>query len=87
MPRAIRVDEDNLDFILLYGLILDFDLSHVTDDYILAAESGTETYLITDGTQQLKNVTFTTMQKEDFFNTWKFLDTEKRKMFVNIVRV
>lgn len=88
MPYAIQVREDNFDFIKEYGREREFDLSDVYDNMIYNQADGFgKTYLITDGTPENRNVTFTDMTEEGFRQSWKFVDQENPNMFIKIERV
>lgn len=87
MPQAIKVLPENIDFIMEYGREREFDLSSTRDNAEYNAEDGYETYLITDGTPEDRNVTFTAMTETGFRDSWKFVEPENPNMFVKIERV
>jgi hypothetical protein len=87
MPKAIRLREDNLDFILEYGREREMDLRSTVDNFYYNAADGFETMLVTDGTPENRNVTFTDMTEEGFHQSWKFAEQENPNMFVKIERV
>jgi hypothetical protein len=87
MPKAIRVREDNITMIVEYAKKLYFNLDYLKDNMEYAAEFGENLYLITDGTSEDDNITFTTFQETDFRRLWKFTQHENPNQFVKIERV
>lgn len=87
MPKAIQVREDNIDYIYDYGAKLGFDLRHLRDNMEVNAIDGFDTYIMTDGSAELNNVTFTEFIDEDFFHSWKFTESQNPNHFVQITRV
>ena len=88
MPKAILVTKQNIDFIMAYADNLGFNLDYLPDNVEYNAEEfGWTTYLITDGTPEKNNVTFTAMADADFNYNWKFADTSCEDQFVEIERV
>lgn len=87
MPKAIQVCEDNLDYIMFYAARLGFNLDYLRDNMEVNAACDEDTYLITDGTDKDRNVTFTEMTESGFRQIWKFVDHENPNHFVKIERV
>lgn len=87
MPKAILVTKQNIDFIMEYADNLGFNLDYLPDNVEYNAEDGYATYLITDGTSEKNNVTFTEMTETGFYDSWKFADTFCADHFVEIERV
>ena len=87
MPKAIPVIEDNITFIVEYAKALGFNLDYIRDTMEYNAEDGYVTYLITDGTSENNNVTFTEMIEPDFNHNWDFTEQPSLTEFVNIERV
>ncbi len=87
MPKALKVTEDNIEFIIEYGTLLQFNLRDVKDNREYYAEDGWNLYLITDGTVEHNNITFTEFPEVDFFRLWKFKTAEMPTQFVEIERV
>jgi len=89
MPRALKVTEENTQYIIDYGMERQFNLQYITYsmDEEIALDSGEELYVITDGTVELDNVTFMTLISSDFFRNWKFKSAENPSEFVEIERV
>lgn len=86
MPKAIRVCEENLEFIIEYAKDRRLNLDYLKDTLEYNAENGFDTMLVTDGTPEQNNVTFTEMIEDDFNNSWKFAQAENPNHFVEIVR-
>lgn len=87
MPKALKVRPDNLWYIMQYGKELNMNLSDIKDDFEIATEDGFEFYVITDGSLEHNNVTFTTSYASTFFDYWKFTRKEEPYQFVEIERV
>ncbi len=87
MPYAIEVREDNIEFIVEYGREREFDLSYVRDNMEYNAEDGFGSYMLTDGTPEKRNVTFTMTTDAGFRQSWKFVEHENPNQFVKIERV
>jgi len=86
MPKAIFVTRQNIKYIIDYAAALDMNLSHLPDNFEYYREDGISIYVITDGTKELNNVTFTVMGQDDFERIWKFADTFCADYFVEITR-
>jgi hypothetical protein len=84
MPFAVKATKDNVDYIVGYGDALRFSLSYVKDVVEEYAGYGADCYVVTDGTPEKDNVTFTIFSDVDFFLMWKFVD-EKPDKFSEIV--
>jgi len=87
MPKAILVTKQNINFIIEYADNLGFNLDYLPYNVEDNADLGFGTYMITDGTPEKNNVTFTEMNNVDFNYTWKFADTFCADRFVEITRV
>ena len=87
MPKAIKVQDFNVAYIIQYGANLEFDLSYIGDNMDYNAADGFETYLITDGSNEDRNVTFTAFAGPDFHAIWKFAEPEDKYHFTPIERV
>ena len=87
MPKALKVTEDNLTYIIEYGKTLQFRLDDIKYDLEDTTLYGVDLYQITDGTAEDNNVTFTTMWGSDFFRYWKFKTAEMPTEFVEIEHV
>jgi hypothetical protein len=86
MPKAIFVTPQNTKYIIDYAAALDMNLSDLPDNLWSNSQDGFSTYVITDGTKELNNVTFTTMTHTSFEQYWKFADTFCADYFVEIVK-
>lgn len=87
MVKAIKVQEENIDMLVEYAKTLNMNLSaDLRDNYEYYAEEGEELYLITDGTLEHNNVTFTDKCGSDFFRIWTFVGDELPYGFRKIVR-
>lgn len=86
MPRALKVTEENLDKIVADAKMLKFNLDYLKDTLDYYRECG-NIYLITDGTPEDNNITFTTFTEPDFRHLWKFKSAEMPTEFVEIERV
>lgn len=87
MPKAIHVREDNLQQILDDAPILFFKLDALSDALYDSTDNGDNLYLITDGTFEERNITYTTLSEEELRRLWKFVDHENPNQFVKIERV
>lgn len=93
MPRAIQVMPDNLDAINEFANARGFNLDYLPDeleDLKLnrdIAKKADVLMLITDGSIENNNVTFTTMCGEDFDQTWQYINTQSPTEFHEIERV
>jgi hypothetical protein len=88
MPMAIKVQEVNLEYIINYAKERGFNLDYLGDNVANNAEYfGFDTYLITDGSTETNNVTFTEMTEPGFRQLWKFTQHESPYRFVKIERV
>lgn len=87
MPKALKVTEETIDYIVDYAKTRGFTLDYMRDNMEYHAEDGFELYCITDGSVELRNVTFSTFTHPDFFLTWKFSETENPTQFAKIERV
>lgn len=87
MPKALKVRPDNLWYIIAYGKDMNMNLTDIRDTFKLATEDGFEFYVITDGSLEDNNVTFTTSYASTFFDYWKFTKEEQNYEFVEIERV
>ena len=78
MPKAIQVTRNNINNIIYFADMLEFDLSHLHDSlkdliaYRDCAAKPEVLYLIMDGHVDTNNVTFTEMIGADFYKIWKF---------------
>jgi hypothetical protein len=85
MPKAIRVRADNVDAIIAYAGLRRLNLDYLKDTMKYNAELyGEDTFVITDGSQERNNVTFTEMTETDFSTHWKFIKAENPNLFVPI---
>lgn len=84
MPKALKVTEATVDYIVDYAKVLGFDLTYLRDELEYHAEDGFELYCITDGNIEHRNVTFSTFIHPDFFRNWKFAETENHSLFTKI---
>lgn len=87
MPKALKVTEKNIENIIAFGQTLDFNLGDIKYDLEDAADYGHDLYVVTDGTPENNNVTFTTIRSDDFSRLWKFTSPEMTTDFVKIERV
>lgn len=87
MPKAIRVRDDNIPMIVEYAKELGFDLRHLKDNLEYSDSYDEDLYLITDGTQENNNITFTEFSGTYFRSIWKFTQHENPNKFVPIERV
>lgn len=88
MPKAIKVRPDNLWYIVNYGNKMNMDLTDIKDYYFgLEEQERFEFYVMTDGSLEMNNVTFTTMYASDMRRSWKFLKPEQDYEFVEIERI
>lgn len=88
MPKAIKVTEENIDYIVAYARLSQFDLSYVSDNAEDAATYGESIYVINDGKADLNNIVFTTFWSTDFFRIWKFaIETEDTTQFMETVKI
>lgn len=76
MPSATKVTKENLEYIVYYATMCKLNLDYLKDTMEFNAEDGVNTYLITDGTIEEHNVTFTEVTEPDFRANWKFTDFE-----------
>ena len=87
MPKALKVTEENLDYIINYGMELEFNLGDITYALEDAVSFDTTLYCITDGSKENNNITFTDMWAEDFNRIWKFKNAEDPTQFTEIERI
>ena len=94
MPKAIPVLESNLDYIIKYADNLGFNLDYLPDNleyttttYRTAAGEPEVLYMITDGTSENHNVTFTDMSGSAFDEYWTFDELESPTEFRTIKRI
>jgi thiaminase len=87
MPKAIPVLDENIEFIQDYAKERGFNLDYIQDTKEYYAEYGYVTYLITDGSNETRNLTFTEMTGADFERIWKFTSNEDPRQFVEIAPV
>lgn len=84
MPKAIKVTEKNIPDILVYAHKREFNLDNLSYSLEDTASYGQDLYLITDGTMENHNVTFTEMWSADFFRNWKFTNEQFEFDFAEI---
>jgi hypothetical protein len=89
MPKAIKVRPDNIWYIIAYGKELHMNLEHIRDQFEIATQVGAEFefYVVTDGTLEANNVTFTEVYASTFGDYWKFTKPEQPYEFVEIEKV
>lgn len=84
MPKALKITEETVDYAVTYARELGFDLTYLPYSMEDAADYGYDLYLITDGTSEKRNITFTTFGSDDFFRNWKFTTAENHSDFAEI---
>lgn len=84
MPKALKVTEESIDYIIRYAKKLQFDLEYIRDSVKDATDFGHELYVITDGTEENNNITFMTMWEDDFQQYWMFKYDELESIFAEI---
>ena len=93
MPKAIPVLKSNLDYIIKYADNLGFNLDYLPDNlealttYRDVAGNQEVLYLITDGTSENHNVTFTDVTGSGFEADWTFDEPESPTEFRTIKRI
>ncbi len=87
MPKALKVTEETLPFIISFADERQFNLRYAHDDMIYAADFGATVYVITDKPDELDHVTFTTMWEQDFRRIWKFETTEDPHEFTEVIHL
>ena len=87
MPKALKVRDDNIFVIVNYAKERGFDLSYIRDAYEDATEDGFEFYVMTDGTPEENNVTFTEFYGSDLGVLWKFKNKEQPYSFEEVERI
>lgn len=87
MLKALKVRQDNLWYIMQYGKDLNMNLADIKDDFEVATEDGFDIYVLTDGSLEHNNVTFTTTYASTFFDYWKFTQKEEPYQFVEIEKI
>ena len=87
MPKAIKVRMDNLWYIIQYGKDMNFNLTDIRDNAKVAFEDGFEFYVVTDGSLEENNVTFTNVYAGDFDVFWNWIGTPENYQFVECERI
>jgi len=89
MPKAVKLTEENIPHLIDYASKLQFNLDYLQDEMSYNTEEfGCDTYLITDGTPEENNVTFTAKPGIDFLHIWKFENPQEwTHGFTRIVRI
>lgn len=87
MPRAIRVTNTNVRTLIQTAEKQGFNLGHLLDNLKYAQEFGQQLYLITDGSTEKNNVTFTDMWGTDFQRNWQFKTAPSLAKYTEIIRL
>lgn len=85
--KAIKVREDNIDYIVEYAREREMNLDYIKDNMEYNALDGVDTYVVTDeDPENPLHCTFTDMTDYTFRTHWKFKEHENPNIFVPIER-
>lgn len=87
MPKALKLDRNNVGRVIGAAELLGRDLSYLPDEMVCNADLGYYTYLITDGDTIRHNLSYTTLTDVDFDRIWKFAYREIPDTWCEIERV
>lgn len=74
MPKAVRIEEENVESLIEWGKSVEMNLSYLRDYVNPEFPRLGPNYLVTDGSLETNNVTCTIFCGADLLRIWKFVD-------------